>query len=174
MNWGRILKTGVVAGLVYGFLQGTVALLSYVFYREEIVKIITSSIPRNVNIPMTAEELADIGMISAIPDSLIGGIISGIIFAFIFALMYGELMGNRPETKGLFLSVLLAVAVGLGELAYPGVLGGIFLVTTRFLMLAPLSFVFFIVLGYLSGMFYRRFGEEEPRKHEPRKGKKKC
>ena len=174
MDWGRILKTGAVAGIIYGFLQGIVSLLSYVFYREEIIKMITSSIPKNVNIPMSVEELADIGMISTIPGSLVGGIVTGIIFAFIFRLMYKELIGSKDETKGLFLSVLLAAGVGLGELAYPGVLGGIFLINTHFVMLLPLNFAFMLVLGYSSGMFYKKFGDEDERTHKTHKGKKKC
>ncbi|MCK5023441.1 MAG: hypothetical protein KAS04_04680 [Candidatus Aenigmarchaeota archaeon] len=166
MEWSRILKTGAVSGAIYGVLQGIVSILSYVFYRAEIMKLIQGSLPKNVEIPMTIEQLVDMGMMFALPGSIIGGIIAGIVFAFIFAIMYNELVGKTSAKKGLLLSVLLAVAIALGELTYQGVLGGIFLVTTRFLMLAPLSFVFFIALGYLEGIFYDKFEEKHPKRHK--------
>ena len=160
MEWGHILKTGAVSGAIYGVLQGIASILSYVFYRGEIIKLIQSSLPKNVEIPMTTEQLADMGMMFAIPGAIIGGLIAGIIFTFIFAIMFNELIGKTSAKKGLLLSVLLTVAIALGEITYQGVLGGIFLVTTRFIMIAPLSFAFFIALGYITGMFYDKFDEK--------------
>jgi hypothetical protein len=163
MEWGRIFKTGAVSGIIYGILQGIVTTLSYVFFREQIIEIIRASIPPNIEIPLTMEQLADIGMISAIPGSIIGGIISGIIVSFIFALMYNELMGKDSKRKGLFLCILLTVAVVLGELAYPGVIGGIFMIQTRFILLTPLNIIFFLVFGYVMGKFYDKFEGNEGR-----------
>ncbi len=163
MEWGRFLKTGAVSGIVYGILQGIVTVMSYVFYREQIIEIIRASIPSNVNIPISMEQLADIGMIFAIPGSIVGGIIAGLVFAFIFSLIYSELIGKNSKRKGLFLSVLLLVAIALGELAYQGVIGGVFLIQTSFIMLTPLNAVFFLVLGYMIGIFYDRFEPKEPK-----------
>ena len=157
MDWGRFLKTGLVSGIIYGILQGIVSTLSYVFYREEIIALIRSSLPSNIEIPMSMEQLADIGMMFAIPGSIIGGIIAGLVFAFIFSVMYNELLGKDSKRKGLFLSLLLLVAIVLGELAFQGVLGGLFLFQTRFIMLTPLNAIFFLVLGYMTGIFYDRF-----------------
>ncbi len=163
MDWGRIFKTGAVAGVIYGILQGIVSVLTFVFYREQIIELMRSSIPSNVEIPLSMEQLADIGMISAIPGSIIGGIIAGIIVCFIFALMYNELLGKDSKRKGIFLCFLLLIGIGLGELAYPGVIGGIFMVQTRYIMLTPLNVVFFLVFGYLLGNFYDKFGQKERR-----------
>lgn len=163
MDWGRIFKTGAVAGVIYGILQGIVSVLTFVFYREQIIELMRSSIPSNVEIPLSMEQLADIGMISAIPGSIIGGIIAGIIVCFIFTLMYNELLGKDSKRKGLFLCILLLIGIGLGELAYPGVVGGIFMVQTRYIMLTPLNVVFFLVFGYLLGNFYNKFGQKERR-----------
>ncbi|MCK4335747.1 MAG: hypothetical protein KAT94_03325 [Candidatus Aenigmarchaeota archaeon] len=163
MDWGRIFKTGAVAGVIYGILQGIVSVLTFVFYREQIIELMRSSIPSNVEIPLSMEQLADIGMISAIPGSIIGGIIAGIIVCFIFTLMYNELLGKDSKRKGLFLCILLLIGIGLGELAYPGVIGGIFMVQTRYIMLTPLNVVFFLVFGYLLGNFYNKFGQKERR-----------
>lgn len=157
MDWGRFLKTGVVAGIIYGILQGIVTMLSYVFYREQIIEIIRSSIPSNIEIPMTMEQLADIGMMTAIPGSIIGGIIAGLIFAFIFSLMYSELIGKNSKRKGLFLAILLLIGIIIGELALQGVVGGLFLFQTKFIMLTPLNAVFFLVFGYVIGIFYDKF-----------------
>ena len=163
MDWGRIFKTGAVAGVIYGILQGIVSVLTFVFYREQNIELMRSSIPSNVEIPLSMEQLADIGMISAIPGSIIGGIIAGIIVCFIFTLMYNELLGKDSKRKGLFLCILLLIGIGLGELAYPGVIGGIFMVQTRYIMLTPLNVVFFLVFGYLLGNFYNKFGQKERR-----------
>ena len=51
MDWGRIFKTGAVAGVIYGILQGIVSVLTFVFYREQIIELMRSSIPSNVEIP---------------------------------------------------------------------------------------------------------------------------
>lgn len=163
MDWGRIFKTGAVAGVIYGILQGIVSVLTFVFYREQIIELMRSSIPSNIEIPLSMEQLADIGMISAIPGSIIGGIIAGIIVCFIFALMYNELLGKDSKRKGIFLCILLLIGIGLGELAYPGVIGGIFMVQTRYIMLTPLNVVFFLVFGYLLGNFYDKFEQKERR-----------
>lgn len=163
MEWGRIFKTGAVSGIIYGILQGIVSVLSFVFYREQIIEMIQVSLPTNVEIPMSVEQLADIGMAFAIPGSIIGGIIAGIIVCFIFALMYNELIGKDSKRKGLFLCVLLTIAIVLGELAYQGLLGGLFLVQTRYILLTPLNIVFFLVFGYVMGRFYDRFEEKERR-----------
>ncbi|MEE9323574.1 MAG: hypothetical protein V3U72_03440 [Candidatus Aenigmarchaeota archaeon] len=163
MDFGRIFKTGAVSGSIYGILQGIVSVLSFVFYREQIIELIRSSLPSNLEIPITVEQLADIGMISAIPGSIIGGIIAGIIVSFIFALMYNELMGKDSKRKGLFLCILLAVAVVLGEFAYQGVIGGIFMIQTRFVLLTPLNIIFFLVFGYVMGKFYDKFEQKAGR-----------
>jgi hypothetical protein len=163
MDWGRLFKTGAVAGVIYGILQGIVATFSYVFYREQIIEIIRSAIPSNAQIPMTMEQLADMGMMFAIPGSIFGGIIAGIIVAFIFSVLYEELMGRDSKKKGIFLAFLLLICIGLGELAYAGVLSAMFMVQTKFIMLAPLSAIFFLALGYLTGMFYDKF--EDKHKH---------
>jgi hypothetical protein len=170
MEYARVLKTGAVSGAIYGVLQGIVSVLSYVFYRQQIIDMIRASLPSNVNIPMTMDQLADIGMISAIPGSVIGGIIAGVIFSAIFAVMYSELLGKDSKRKGLFLGVLLFAGILAGELAYPGLIGGIFMVQTKFILLAPLSAAFFFALAYLTGMFYDRF--DPKRKTGERKAKK--
>jgi len=162
MDFSRVFKTGIVSGIIYGVLQGIVSVLSYVFYREQIIEMLRSSIPSNVNIPMTMSQLADMGIIFAIPGSLIGGIIAGIITCFIFSLMHEELLGKNSKRKGVFLCVLLSAGTLLGEIAYPGgMIAGIFMVQTRFPMLSPLSFAFFLVFGYMTGSFYDRFSKHK-------------
>jgi hypothetical protein len=162
MDFSRILKTGAVSGVIYGVMQGIVSVLAYVFYRQEIIDMIRKSIPANVSMPMTVEQLADIGMMFAIPGAIIGGIIAGIIVCFIFVLMHAELMGKNSKMKGLFLCILIAVAIILGEAAYPGgIVGGILMVQTRYLLLVPLSIAFFLMLGYLLGLFYDRFAHHK-------------
>lgn len=169
MDLSRMLKTGLVSGIIYGIMQGVVSALSYVFYREEIKAIIRASIPSSTNIPMTMDQLADIGMIAAIPSSIVGGIIAGIIMTFIFALMYESLMGNSSKKKGIFLCMLLLVGIILGEIAYPGFIGGLFMVQTRFILLAPISAAFFVAYGYILGLFYDRFAGHKHKTAECKK-----
>lgn len=159
MEWGRIFKTGAVAGAIYGVLNIAVVVLSFVFFREQIKELIQSAIPPSLqaNLPMGIDQLVDISMFTSAPGSVVGGIITGVITCFIFALIYNELIGKDSKRKGVFLCVLLLVAVALGELAYPGVVGGIFMIQTRFILLAPLSAVLFLVFGYLLGNFYDKF-----------------
>lgn len=170
MDFSRVLKAGAVSGAVYGVLQGIVTILAYVFYRGQIIEMIRGSIPSNVNIPMTMEQLADIGMISAIPGSVIGGVIAGIIVCVIFSLIYDELLGKDSKRKGVFLCLLILVGIVLGELASPGIIGGIFMVQIRYILLAPLSAAFFLVLGYMLGIFYDRF--DSKRKSRESRAKK--
>lgn len=157
MDFSRVLKAGAVSGVIYGVLQGIVTVLSYVFYRDQIIEAIRAALPSNVNIPFTVDQLADIGMTYAIPGSVIGGVIAGIIVCVIFSLIYDELLGKDSKRKGVFLCLLILAGIVLGELASPGIIGGIFMVQTRYILLAPLSAVFFLVLGYLLGIFYDRF-----------------
>ncbi len=165
MDWGRIFKTGAVAGAIYGVLNIAVVVLSFVFFREQIKELIQSAIPPDLqsSIPMSIDQLVDISMFSSVPSSIVGGIIPGIIVCFIFALMYNELLGKDSKRKGIFLCFLLLIGIGLGELAYPGVIGGIFMVQTRYILLTPLSVVFFLVFGYLLGNFYDKFEQKERR-----------
>ena len=164
-----MLKAGAVSGAIYGVLQGIVSVLAYVFYREQIIDILRASIPSNVNMPMTMDQLADISMISAIPSSIIGGIITGIIMCVIFALMYDTLLGKNSKKKGLLMCLLLLTGIVLGELAYPGVVGGLFMVQTRFILLAPISAAFFIAYGYILGLFYDRFASHKHKAAECKK-----
>ena len=165
MEWGRIFKTGAVSGAIYGVLNIAVVVLSFVFFREQMKELIQRAITPDIQarLPITIDQIVDMSMFSSIPGSIIGGVITGIIVCFIFALMYNELLGKDSKRKGIFLCVLLLVAVALGELAYPGVVGGIFMIQTGFIMLAPLSVVFFLVFGYLLGKFYDKFEGEEMR-----------
>ena len=157
MDLSRVLKTGLVSGIIYGIMQSIVSVLSYVFYREQIKEIIRAAIPSSTNIPMTMDQLADIGMITAIPGSIVGGIIAGIVMAVIFAIMYENLMGRDSKRKGIFLCLLMLFAIVIGEVAYPNFIGGLFMVQTRFILLAPLSAAFFVAYGYVLGLFYDRF-----------------
>ncbi len=160
MNLSLVFKTGLASGVIHGILQGVISLLTFVIYREQIIETIRNSIPSNVNIPFTVEQLADMGMMFAIPGSIIGGMIAGVIVCFIFSFMYHELLGKNSKVKGIFLCALLLVGVIFGEFVYPGVVGGIFLLNTRYLLLLPASFAFFLVFGYVMGMFYDKFGKE--------------
>lgn len=170
MDFSRVLKAGALSGIIYGILQGIVSVLSYIFYREQIIEMLRAAMPSNVNIPLTMDQLANIGMMYAIPGSIIGGIIAAIIVCFIFSLMYDELLGKNSKRKGVFLCLLVLAGIVLGELASPGVIGGIFMVQTRYLLLAPVSVAFFLVLGYLLGIFYDRF--DTKRKSKECKAKK--
>jgi hypothetical protein len=78
-------------------------------------------------------------------------------------MMYSELIGKNSKRKGLFLAILLLMGIILGELALQGVVGGLFLFQTRFIMLTPLNAVFFLVFGYVIGMFYDKFEPEGKR-----------
>ncbi|MCX6818142.1 MAG: hypothetical protein NTU57_04770 [Candidatus Aenigmarchaeota archaeon] len=169
MDFSRVLKTGLVSGIIYGVMQGITSVFSYVFYREQIKEMIKAAIPSNANIPMTMDQLADIGMMSAIPGSIVGGIIVGIVMAVIFALMYESLMGGNSRKKGIFLCLLLLAGIILGELAYPGFIGGLFMVQTRFILLAPISAAFFVAYGYILGLFYDRFSSHKHKAAEYKK-----
>jgi hypothetical protein len=169
MDLSRVLKTGLFSGIIYGVMQGITSVLSYVFYREEIKAMIRASIPSSTNIPMTMDQLADIGMMAAIPGSIVGGIIAGIVMAFIFSVMYESLMGGSSKKKGVFLCLLLLAGIVLGELAYPGFIGGLFMVQTRFILLAPLSAAFFVAYGYILGLFYDRFAGHKHKAAECKK-----
>ncbi len=155
MNLGHVIKTGAVSGLIYGILQGGVSLLSYIFYREQIIEMIQKSIPSNI--PISIEQIVNIGMVMSMPSSAIAGIFVGILTSVIFSLIHRELMGKNSKVKGVFLCVLISVAVIIGEFIQPNVTSGLFMIHTRFPVLAPLSFACFLIFGYLLGMFYDRF-----------------
>lgn len=172
MDFSRILKTGIVSGIIYGAMQGVISLLSFVFYREQIIAMLRDSIPSNVNIGMTMDQLADISMVTAIPGSIVGGMITGILMCVIFALMYDTLLGKDSRKKGIFLCLLIMAGIIVGELAYSGVVGGIFMVQTRFIMLAPLSAAMFIAYGHVLGLFYDRFANSKHKSAAQCKSKK--
>lgn len=158
MKWGLGLKTGVVAGAIYGLLNGFVALAITIVMREELIKQIQAQFARlPYDIPITAEQIYPITVAMSIPGSIMGGLIVGAILGIVFLILYGELMGKDSKRKGLCFSILLIIGTGLAEIAFPGSGLPLIMIQTSYLVFTPVNILFFLVFGYLLGKFYDRF-----------------
>ena len=161
MDKGRVAKAGAVAGVIYGFLSAIAGIIYMVVMREEVISTIRTALSAYGDLPITAEDVYPMSLVGAIPGGLINGLIVGVILAFVFAIIYKELIGKNSMIKGLCFSILILIAVGLGEMAAPGLSAGIILLNSRFLPSLALGVLFFLAYGYLLGMFYDRFGQHK-------------
>ncbi|NIO20663.1 MAG: hypothetical protein GTN76_07970 [Candidatus Aenigmarchaeota archaeon] len=160
MKWKPGLKTGVVAGAVYGFLTGIVALAITIVMKDDIIKQIQAqfaSVP--YDIPITAEQVYPITVAMSIPGAIMSGLIVGAILGIIFMILHGELLGKNSKRKGLCFVILLIIGTGIAELAFPGSGLPLVMVQTTFIMFTPLNILFFLAFGYLLGRFYDRFNK---------------
>jgi len=158
MKWGLGLKTGVVAGAIYGLLSGIVTLAITIVMREDIINQIQAQFARlPQDIPITAEQIYPITVVMSIPGSVIGGVIVGAILGIVFLVLYGELLGKNSKRKGLCFAILLIIGTGLAELAFPKSGLPLIMIQTTYIMFTPVNILFFLVFGYLLGKFYDRF-----------------
>jgi vacuolar-type H+-ATPase subunit I/STV1 len=162
MKWGLALKSGAVAGAVYGVLAGIVGLAYMVAMKEEVIARMQAAIPQGVSIPMSMEDLYNISLAASVPSSMIMGVIVGMVFGIVFMLMKDELLGKNLRFRGMFLSVFLFAALGIWEIFYPeNLIGGLLMLRFSPWPLIPCSFAAFLVLGYLQGMFWERFEKKK-------------
>ena len=164
MEWKHGLKSGVVAGVIYGVLAGAINIIYLTVMREQIIERIQAAIPSGTSIPISMDQIYTITLIAAFPSAVIFAIFTGMAFGVIYLLLREELFGNTAKKKGIFLSIILFVFFGLAEaFSAENAVGAFFMLRFSPWYLIPASFVAFLVLGYLTGMFWERFG---------RKGKK--
>jgi hypothetical protein len=153
----RGAKAGVVAGLIYGILSGIAGLIYLIVMKDDVISKISASLPSNV--PITAEQVYPLALGMSIPSSVIWGLIFGAIFGIFFAVIHEEWIGKNSRIKGLTLTLVILVLLAIGDILAPGnAAAGIFLIQMNWLPAAVLTSIFFLVFGYLLGMFFDRFG----------------
>jgi hypothetical protein len=158
MEWGLALKSGAVAGAIYGFFAGIIGSVYMLAMREESIAKIQAAIPSGYDIPISMEDLYNISLMASIPSGIIMGAIIGLVFGVVFMVMKEDLIGKNLRIRGVCLSVLLFVALGVWELLQPeNIIGALLLLRFSPLPLVPFSFAAFLALGYLQGMFWERF-----------------
>lgn len=158
MEWKKGLKTGAVAGVFYGIFAGIVNVVYMILMKDEVIAMIQAAIPQGISIPISMEDLYTISLISSLPSSILVGMFAGMAFGAIFLLLKGELIGKSSKFKGVFLALLLFIALGLSEMVEPGnAVGAFFQLRLSYLPLVPLSFAAFLSLGYFYGLFWDRF-----------------
>lgn len=158
MEWGTALKSGAVAGAIYGVFGGAIGLAYLLVMRDEVMQMLQSALSAQGDIPIPVESIYNITLFTSIPSGIIGGILAGLAFGIIFMLLKGEWPGKTPRLQGLFLALVLFVCLGVGEMFSPGnVVGPFFMMRFSFLPSIPFSFVAFLFFGYLTGMFWERF-----------------
>lgn len=151
-------KAGVVAGAIYGVLAGIVGIIYLIAKKDEIIAMLNGQLSSlGVNVPMTAEQLYPMTIIGAPINAIISGLIIGAVLGVVFSLLREELIGKNNRIRGVCFSVLILIALGIGELAAPNLSMGFILINTGFLPSAVLGVIFFLAFGYLLGMFYDRF-----------------
>lgn len=150
-------KGGLAAGAIYGLLTGIVNTAYILLMKEQVIAQISRALASVQGVPITAEDVYPITLISAIPGAMIYGVILGAILGMVFSFFYTELMGKGSRMKGLLFSILIIVALAIGEAAAPGYSMGLIMVNTNFLPLAPVGVALFLLFGFLNGVFYDRF-----------------
>jgi hypothetical protein len=164
MKWVHALKSGAVAGAIYGVFAGIIGMVYLIVMKEQAIQKIQAAIPREANIPMSIDQIYSITMISSLPSAVIFGLIVGAVFGVMFGLMREELLGKNEKFKGLFLALLLLICLVVVEVFSPeNMIGGFFMLRFSYLPLAPFSAAAFLVFGYLTGMFWERFEKKKKR-----------
>ncbi len=107
-DYGRGAKAGVVAGIPYGIISG---ILYFLVIQAMAPGYWTSMAAANVSMMIKA---------SMIVMSIISGIIGGLIFGVIYAAVYDPLPGDSSVVKGIILSLLFWLILGVG-LGYSGI-----------------------------------------------------
>lgn len=172
MDWKRGLKSGAVAGIIYGVPAGGISALYMVLFKEKVIAMIQAAISGQ-GIPISAEQLYNISLFSSFITSIFVGLIAGMVFGAVFTFMREELMGRNERMQGLFLSILLFACFGIAEIFFPeNAIGAFMLLRLSHILLIPLSFGAFLLLGYLTGMFWVRFGHHEHHARQGQHGKK--
>jgi thiamine transporter ThiT len=161
MEWKHGLKSGAVAGVIYGVFAGIINVVYMTAMREEIIERIQAAMPQGMSIPISIDQLYTITLISAFPSGIVMAVIVGMVFGVIFMLLREELLGNTPKKRGIFLSIILFAFFGLAEMfSAENAVGAFFMLRFSPWYLIPASFGAFLLLGYLTGMFWERFGKK--------------
>lgn len=161
MEWKLGLKTGAVAGIVFGFIGVIINLLYMIAMKDEFVARIQSSLGGQ-SIPISMDDLYNISLVFTVPSSIFMGIIAGMFFGIIFMLVRTELHGKNDKFKGLTLAILVIIAIVISEMAVPeNILGSFFMFRSAFLLSVPLSIISTLLLGYLFGFFLMKFEKKK-------------
>ncbi len=162
MDWGHGAKSGAVAGVVYGILSGIIGIAYMLSMKEEVMAKMQAAIPSGVNIGISMDTLYQISLISVIPSSAIMGVISGVIFGILFAGTREELFGEKETVRGISLAVIVFAGLGLAHMIFPNnIAGSLFLLNFTSLYLLPFSAAAMLLMGYLTGRFWVRFGKNQ-------------
>jgi hypothetical protein len=162
MDWGHGAKSGAVAGVVYGILSGIIGMAFMMSMKEEVMATMQAAIPSGVNIGMSMDTLYQISLMSVIPSSAIMGVIAGVIFGILFAGTREELAGEKETIRGVSLALILFAGLGLAHMVFPNnIAGSLFLLNFTTLYVLPFSAAAFLLMGYLTGMFWVRFSEKK-------------
>ena len=165
MEWKHGLKSGAVAGIIYGVFAGIINVVFMTAMRDEIIGRIQAAIPQGTSIPISMDQLYTITLIAAFPSALVMAVIVGMVYGVIFMVLREELMGKTARMKGIFLSIILFAFFGLAEMfSAENAVGAFFMLRFTPWYLIPASFVAFLILGYLTGMFWERFGKNGKKK----------
>lgn len=164
MEWKHGIKSGAVAGVFYGIIAGVITVIYMVLEKEKIMDMLQSVLSSNANIPISADQLYTISLISSFPSAVVGGVLAGMVFGVIYVLMKKELLGKNAKMQGVSLAVLLFIALGVAELLGPeNAIGAFFMLRFSNILLIPLCFGAILALGYFTGIFWDRFGEKRKR-----------
>ena len=157
MKWNLALKSGAVAGAIYGLLSGFVALAVAILNKDQIIEQIQAQFANIPNVPVTAEDVYPLTLAAAVPGAIFSGLIIGIVLGVVFMLLREDLLGKNSAMKGVCLSGLLLIGLGIGEAISPGTSLAFVMVQTSFILLTPVNVVLFLLFGFMLGKFHDRF-----------------
>jgi hypothetical protein len=161
MDWGHGAKSGAVAGVFYGIVSGVIGMAYMFLMKEEVMARMQAALPSGVDIGIPMDTLYQISLMSAIPSGAIMGVIVGVIFGILFAATREELFGEKETIRGLSLAIIVFAGLGLAHMVFPNnIAGSIFLVNFTSLYVLPFSAAAMLLLGYMTGIFWVRFGEK--------------
>ena len=113
------IKSGLVAGIVYGVLDSVFAILAVIMFKDQVLASLGQYITNYPSLfsNITAMDLYNLSIALIPMIAIIGGILLGLVFGAIFGYAYDRIPGRIPSLKGilfgLILWVVLNVLIGL-------------------------------------------------------------
>jgi hypothetical protein len=145
-DWGRGAKAGLLSGVVYGVLNGMIALDVMTVRSAEIIAQLRGTLPSGF--PIQPERIMEYMQMMAVPSSIISGIIFGTILGLVFSAVYERIPSKSPEIKGVIAAVvfwlIMTVIGGGGEVSF-----------------LPFGAMAAVIFGVLMGDLYERFGRRK-------------
>lgn len=147
----------MVAGFVYGIMDGVFALLLLVVFKSDVMKELAklAATESAAGVKVSASALYSLELELEPVEGIIGGLIMGVILGIIFAYTHNKIPGKNMIVKGEIFGVILwivfDVLIGALDISTYGL--------TYYLLSIALGVIALLVFGFMLGILYNKCKE---------------